>query len=195
MKRRLSIINLTLEINLPTFRLNSPVVIRVKLLEHPVEMSFSELKLVTDNLLFIYSATNWKATEAFGRWKYNQLFLHLFSNILPLATLGKLATLEMFRLFMLKIGFFSTGLIFEDGPIYKRLWYMSGFQKPFCSHCSISFAQHAKTIGEFGKAVDIPSLPEYRFHFYTSPCCQDIKLKHRGCGLVSRLMPTPSWIL
>ena len=72
------------------------------------------------------------------------------------------------------------GLIFKDGPIYKRLWYMSGFQKPFCSHWSVRFAQHAKTIGEFGKAVDIPSLPKYLFHFYTSLCCQDIKLKHRG---------------
>ena len=71
MKRRLSIINLTLEINLATFVLNTPVIIRVKLLEHSVEMSFSELKLVTDNILFIYSATNWETTKAFGWWKYN----------------------------------------------------------------------------------------------------------------------------
>ena len=83
MKRRLSIINLTLEINLPTFRPKSPVVIRVKLLEHPVEMSFSELKLVTDNVLFIYSATNWKTTEAFGRWKYNQFFCIYFPTSSP----------------------------------------------------------------------------------------------------------------
>ena len=114
MKRRLSIINLTLEINLLTFRLNAPVVIRVKLLEHSVEISFSELKFVTDTLSLRYSATNWETTEAFGRWKCNhgyEIVLHLFSNILPLATLGKLhvATLKMFRLFMLKIEFFSTG--------------------------------------------------------------------------------------
>ena len=38
-----------------------------------------------------------------------KLLLHLFSNIFPLATPGKLATLKMFRLFMLKIAFFSTG--------------------------------------------------------------------------------------
>ena len=52
-KRRLTVINLSWENNLPTFRLNAPVVIRVKLLEHSVEISFSELKLVTNNLLFI----------------------------------------------------------------------------------------------------------------------------------------------
>ena len=46
MKRRLSGTNLSSENNLPTFRLNAPVVINIGKL-------FSELKLVTDNLLFI----------------------------------------------------------------------------------------------------------------------------------------------
>ena len=41
MKRRLSVTNMSSENNLPTFQLNAPVIIG------------SELKLVTDNLLFI----------------------------------------------------------------------------------------------------------------------------------------------
>ena len=44
-ERRLSVTNLSSENNLPMFRLNAPVVIRVK-----VGKVFSELKLVTDNL-------------------------------------------------------------------------------------------------------------------------------------------------
>ena len=49
----LSVTNLSSENNLPTFRLNAPVIIRAK-----VSKLFSELKLVTDNLLFIYAAAN-----------------------------------------------------------------------------------------------------------------------------------------
>ena len=45
-ERRLSVTTLSSENNLPMFRLNAPVVIRVK-----VGKVFSELKLVTDNLL------------------------------------------------------------------------------------------------------------------------------------------------
>ena len=114
MKRRLSIINLTLEINLPTFRLNATVVIRMKLLEHPVEMFFSELKLVTDNLLFIDSATNWETTEAFGRWKYNHGYEIVFAFIFqhpPLSYSREVIYTEMFRLFVLKTGFFSTDVV------------------------------------------------------------------------------------
>ena len=99
MKRRLSIINLSSEINLPTFWLNAPVVIRVKLLEHSVEISFSELKLVTDIITF--SSFFLQPTEkpmkhlADGNIIMGmKLFLYLLSNILPSATLGKLSTLK-----------------------------------------------------------------------------------------------------
>ena len=59
LKKSLSVTNLSSENNLPTFRLNAPVVIRVKL-DHSVETSASyfQLKLVTDNLLFIYVEAN-----------------------------------------------------------------------------------------------------------------------------------------
>ena len=51
----------SLENNLPTFRPNAPVVIRVS---RNVGKLFSELKLVTDNLLFIYAEASWEATES-----------------------------------------------------------------------------------------------------------------------------------
>ena len=54
MKRRLPVTNLSSENNLPTFRLNVPVVIGVKVCSsRNVGKLFSKLKLVTDNLLFI----------------------------------------------------------------------------------------------------------------------------------------------
>ena len=80
-KRRLSVTNLSSENNLPSFQLNVPVVIRVKVIAAFVCTSFtftlmmtgaftwnvsklfSNLKLVTDNLLFIYVAANWEATK------------------------------------------------------------------------------------------------------------------------------------
>ena len=39
-------------------------------MEHSVNISnlFSELKLVTDNLLSIYAASNWEATEGMYTW-------------------------------------------------------------------------------------------------------------------------------
>ena len=49
----------SLENNLPTFRPNAPVVIRVS---QNVGKLFSELKLVTDNLLFIYAEGSWEAS-------------------------------------------------------------------------------------------------------------------------------------
>ena len=60
MKRRLSDTNFSSENDLPTFRLNAPVVIRAKLVttgafSPTVSKLFFELKLVTDNLLI----TNW----------------------------------------------------------------------------------------------------------------------------------------
>ena len=36
---------------------------------------FSELKLVTDNLLFIYAEANWEATERHGLTKLAGVFL------------------------------------------------------------------------------------------------------------------------
>ena len=63
MKRRLSVTNLSLENNLQTFRLNAPVVIRAKVMttgafSRNEGKLFSELKLVADNLLFIYAEAN-----------------------------------------------------------------------------------------------------------------------------------------
>ena len=53
--------NLSSENNLPTFRLNAPVMIRAKVMtgafSQNVGKLFSELKLVTDNL-FIYAEAN-----------------------------------------------------------------------------------------------------------------------------------------
>ena len=62
MKGRLSVINFSSENNLPTFRLNAPVVIRVKELRtgafsQNVSKLFSELKLVTDNLFVLQKPT------------------------------------------------------------------------------------------------------------------------------------------
>ena len=55
--------NLSSENNLLTFRLNAPVMIRAKVMmtgafSQNVGKLFSELKLVTDNLLFIYAEAN-----------------------------------------------------------------------------------------------------------------------------------------
>ena len=59
MMRRLSVTNLSSENNLPTFRLNAPVVVRVKgAFSRNIGKLFSELKLVTDNLLFVYAEAN-----------------------------------------------------------------------------------------------------------------------------------------
>ena len=72
MKERSSVSNLSLENNLPMFRLNAPVVIRAKvkrwtnvaIYSHALHVKlFSQLKLVTDNLLCIYAEANWEATE------------------------------------------------------------------------------------------------------------------------------------
>ena len=62
--------NLSLNNNLPTFRLNAPVVITFAMmtteaLSWNVGKLFSKLKLVTDNLLFIYAEANWEATETY----------------------------------------------------------------------------------------------------------------------------------
>ena len=61
MKRRLSGTNLSSENNLPTFQLNTPVVIRAKVttgaFSRNVGKLFSKLKLVPDNLLFILGET------------------------------------------------------------------------------------------------------------------------------------------
>ena len=55
MKRRLSVTNLSLENNLPTFRLNAPVVIRADVnwsIQSKCQQDiFRKLKLVTDSLL------------------------------------------------------------------------------------------------------------------------------------------------
>ena len=63
-ERRLSVTNLSSENNLPTFRLNASVVIKVKVstfiagaFSQNVGKLFSKLKLVTDNLS-IYAAAN-----------------------------------------------------------------------------------------------------------------------------------------
>ena len=69
-KRRLSITNLSSENNLPMFQLNAPVFLFINpftlmIFSRNIGKLFSELKLVTDNLLFIYAAANWEATE---RW-------------------------------------------------------------------------------------------------------------------------------
>ena len=62
MKRRLSVTDLSSENNLPTFQLNAPVVIRAEVttgaFSQNVGKLFSELKSVTDNLLFIYAEAN-----------------------------------------------------------------------------------------------------------------------------------------
>ena len=81
MKRRLSVTNLSSENNLPMFWLNAPVVIRAigKIVMRlralmttgafswNVGKLFSELKLVTDNLLFIFVEANWEDTESSGQ--------------------------------------------------------------------------------------------------------------------------------
>ena len=63
MKRRLSGTNLSSEINLPIFRLNVPVVVRVtkkealmttRAFSQNVGKLFSDLKLLPDNLAFMY---------------------------------------------------------------------------------------------------------------------------------------------
>ena len=59
-KRRLSVTNLSN--NLLMFRLNAPVVIRA--FNWNVGKLSSELKLVPNNLLFIYAEANWEATES-----------------------------------------------------------------------------------------------------------------------------------
>ena len=63
--RRLSVTNLSSENNLSMFWLNASVFIRAKV-EHSVETSASyfQLKLVTDNLLFINTEANWEATAS-----------------------------------------------------------------------------------------------------------------------------------
>ena len=83
MKRRLSVTNLSSENNLPTFRLNAPVVIRAKgwlmmtaAFSRNVWKLFSELKLVTDNLLFIYAEANWEAAENLLRKVLTNSFSH-----------------------------------------------------------------------------------------------------------------------
>ena len=63
MKRRLSGNNLSSENNLTTFQLNAPVVITFALMStaafsRNVGKLISELKLVPDNLLFIYAEAN-----------------------------------------------------------------------------------------------------------------------------------------
>ena len=72
LERRLSVTNLSSENNLPTFWLNAPVVIRAKgAFSQNVSKLFSKLKLVTDNLLSIYAAANWEATESNDPiWQY-----------------------------------------------------------------------------------------------------------------------------
>ena len=56
---RLSGTNLSSENNLPMFRLNAPVIIRVKVaFNRNVGKLFSELKLEMDNLLFINAEAN-----------------------------------------------------------------------------------------------------------------------------------------
>ena len=89
-KRRLSITNLSSENNLPMFQLNAPVFLFINpftlmIFSRNIGKLFSELKLVTDNLLFIYAAANWEATEGFisfecihsviGCWKSVQSWL------------------------------------------------------------------------------------------------------------------------
>ena len=88
--KRLSVTNLSSENNLPTFQLNAPVLIRAPTLQsssgrpdddwsvsQSISKLFSELKLVTDNLLFIYACivANSPSTclyvhlpDLWGRW-------------------------------------------------------------------------------------------------------------------------------
>ena len=71
MKRRLSVTNLSSENNLPMFRLNAAVVTRASFalmmtgaFSRNASKLFSDLKLVTDNLLFVYAGANSEATES-----------------------------------------------------------------------------------------------------------------------------------
>ena len=72
LKRKIVCYQFELGNNLVTFRLNTPVVVLSPWwrLEHSVKMSasyFPKLKLVTDNLLFIYVGANWEATGSLFR--------------------------------------------------------------------------------------------------------------------------------
>ena len=65
--KRLSGTNFSSENNLAMFRLNTPVVIRTKVMmagafSRNIGKLLSELKLVIDNL-FIYAEADWEATE------------------------------------------------------------------------------------------------------------------------------------
>ena len=46
----------------------------------------------------------------------------------------------------------GVGLFSKIGLVLRaRLWYMSDFQKPFCSHCSVRFAWHENSIENLGR--------------------------------------------
>ena len=73
LKRRLSGTNLSLENNLLMFQLNAPVIIRVKVVTGAFSQSigklFSKLKLVPDNLLFIYAEPIVVKNKSLSQWQ------------------------------------------------------------------------------------------------------------------------------
>ena len=89
MKRRLSVTNLSLENNFSTFQLNTPAIIRTKVVCRDDHWSiysnfgklFSELKLVTDNLLFMCYNVRVHIQVSWKRFSLNSTQTKILQNV------------------------------------------------------------------------------------------------------------------